>query len=154
MPVPPPPPKQLALLLVIDRFRLRVPQWVGLVALAVALPAGLWMGLGDSRGSAPLGPVPAPVPQVALQTSTFAAFPAMVLSRLPDGVDLQRKPPCDPDAEEAIGGWCWIPLRVEKCPVEQGKAFEHEKKCYLRSMRAARAPTTGDPHTAPVAGQD
>lgn len=154
MPIPTPPPKQLALLLAIDRFRLRVPQWVGLVALAVLVPSGAWMALGDSRTAPPVGPVPAPVPQVGLQANTFAAFPSIALARLPDGLDMQRKPPCDPDAEEAIGGWCWIPLRVEKCPVENGKAFEHEKKCYLRSMRAARPPSSGEPRSFPVASPE
>lgn len=147
----PPPPKPLLLSLAIDRLRLSVPQWAGLVVLAVLVPGGLWLGLADSRTTLPAGPMPAPVPQVALQASAFAAFPSVALGRLPDGVEMQRKPPCDPDAEEAIGGWCWIPLRVEKCPVENGKAFEHEKKCYLRSMRAARSPTTGEPHVTPVA---
>lgn len=153
--MPPPPLKQLPLLLVIDRFRLRVPQWVGLVVLAVAVPTGLWAGLGDSRRLPPTAPVPSPTsPPMDLQTSTYAPYPLVMatLGRLPDGVDTQRKPPCDPDAEEAIGGWCWIPLAVEKCPTDKGKAFEHNGKCYLRALRAARSPTTGEPRPFPVAG--
>lgn len=150
MPVPPPPPKQLALLLVIDRFRIRLPPWVGLTALAVLVPSGVWMGLGDSRGTPTVGPVPVG-PQVELQASTAAAFPPVVamLNRLPDGVDTQRKPPCDPEMEHAIGGWCWIPLDTKPCP--KGKAWEHEGRCYLRALRAARSPTTGEPRTVPVA---
>jgi hypothetical protein len=91
------------------------------------------------------------VPQVALQSSTWAPSPPVfaMLGRLPDGVETQRKPPCDPDAEASIGGWCWIPLDAKPCP--KGKAFEHEGKCYLRALRAARAPTTGAPSTPPVA---
>lgn len=147
----PPPPKQLLLSLFVDKLHLKVPQWA--LVVAVLLPSGVWYALGDSRGT-PLGaPVPMPVPQVPLQASAFAVFPPSVatLGALPDGVEMQRKPPCDPDAEEAIGGWCWIPLNVAKCPVEKGKAFEHEKKCYLRSFRAARAPTTGEPRPLGVA---
>lgn len=152
MPIPPPPPKQLALSLLIERLHLKVPQWAGLVVLAVVLPTGAWVALGDSRGTPPVGPVPTPAsPPVAFQSSTASAFPPVLamVGRLPQGSETQKKPPCDPDLEEAIGEWCWIPLDAKPCP--ERKAFEHNGKCYIRALRAARAPSSGEPHLAPVA---
>lgn len=161
LPLPPPhqepprptPPATLRLWLKDLRFSLSWPAMLGLAVIVALAPATVEV---LTRPLAAPGPSPLPHPQVPLQVSTYAplALAVTALGRLPPGVETQRKPPCDPDAEEAIGGWCWIPLDVEKCPVEKGKAFEHEGKCYLRALRAERPPTTGEPTRLPVAGSE
>lgn len=153
--MPLPPPKQVVLSLVIDRLRLTVPQWVGLVLLAVLVPSGVWMGLGDSRGTSPTGPVPAPVPQVPLLSSTPSSLPvlAMVMPGTlpPPGPNQLRAGKCDKRAAEVeLNGGCWIQT-ITQPPCPDGIQWEHEGRCWRPVAPAARAPTTGDPRTAPVA---
>lgn len=153
--MPLPPPKQVVLSLVIDRFRLTVPQWVGLVLLAVLVPSGVWMGLGDSRGTSPAGPVPAPVPQVPLLSSTPSNLPvlAMVMPGTlpPPGPNQLRAGKCDDRGSEvAINGGCWV-ATDKKPPCPEGIQWEHDGRCWRPVAPAARAPTTGEPRTAPVA---
>jgi hypothetical protein len=156
MPIPPPPPRQLALSLAVDRFRLKVPQWVGLVVLALALPTGAWMALGDSRGSPPVGPVPLPVPQVPLLSSTPAALPMLAVAlpgKLPPpGPNQLRAGKCDKRAAQVeINGGCWVKTETPP-PCPEGIQWEHETRCWLPAALAKPAPTTGEPSTAPVAG--
>lgn len=151
----PPPPKPLLLSLAIDRLRLSVPQWVGLVVLAVLVPSGLWMGLGDSRGGSPGGPVPAPVPQVPLLASTPSAIHA--LTRVlpgalpPPGPNQLRAGKCDSRAAAVeINGGCWLKTEtLPPCP--EGIQWEHEKRCWLPVAEAKPVPTTGEPRVPGVA---
>ncbi len=155
MPIPTPPPRQLALSLLIERLHLKVPQWAGLVALAVLLPSGAWMALGDSKGMPPTGPVPAPVPQVPLLSSAPAAFP--VLARAlpgalpPPGPNQLRAGKCNKNgAEVELNGGCWLQTTTEP-PCPRGIQWEHEGKCWRPVAPTARMPTTGEPSTQPVA---
>lgn len=159
IPLPPPhqeppsrptPPATIRLWLKDLRFTLTWPVVLGLAVILALAPATVEVLLRPSA------PAPLPRPEMPLQQSTYAPFQLAVnpLGRLPEGIETQRKPPCDPDAEEAIGGWCWIPLDVDTCPVEKRKAFEHNGKCYLRALRAERPPTTGEPRPMPVAAPE
>jgi hypothetical protein len=156
MPIPPPPPRQLALSLFVKHLHLRVPQWVGLVALAVLVPSGAWMALGDSRSPSPVGPVPAPVPQAPLQAWTSGAMPIRALAvvapgKLPPPLPSQKTVGCDDDlGEKALEGGCWMPTDKEP-PCPKWKLWEHEGRCWRPIPKSARAPTTGEPRTHSVA---
>jgi hypothetical protein len=155
MPVPLPPSRKLVLSLIIEKLHLRVPQWVGLVVLALLIPSGAWMALGDSRGAPPTGPLPVPVPQVPLLSSTPSQLPALAMvlpgSLPPPGPNQLRSGKCDKRAAhvERSGG-CWVKTETPPpCPV--GIQWEHEGRCWLPVAEAKPMPTTGEPRTTPVA---
>jgi hypothetical protein len=155
VPIPTPPPRQLALSLVIERLRLTVPQWVGLVVLAVLVPSGAWMALGDSRGPPLTAPTPVPVPQVPVLVSTPAALPmlAMVLPGVipPPGPNQLRAGKCDRrGAEVELNGGCWMQTTTAP-PCPEGVQWEHNGKCWRPVGLAREVPTTGEPRTLPVA---
>ena len=152
----PPPAKPLLLSLLIERLRLDVPQWA--VVLAILTPGGAWMALGDSRTSSPTGPVPAPVPQVPLLSTTPAALshvPQMWVSALPrPGPNQLRAGKCDKRAAHVeLNGGCWIKTETPR-PCPEGIQWEHDGKCWLPVAEARPVPTTGEPRAAPVAGQE
>jgi hypothetical protein len=158
VPIPPPPQRQLLLSLFIERLHLKVPQWVGLVILLVALPTGLWAGLGDSRSPPPLAPLPAPVPQVPLLASTPAVLSvlAMVLPGTlpPPGPNQLRAGKCDKRAAQVeLSGGCWVQTTTPP-PCPDGIQWLHEKRCWLPVAEAKPVPTTGEPRTATVAGPE
>lgn len=156
MPIPP-PAKQILLSLLIEKLHLRVPQWVGLVVLAISIPTGAWMALGDSRGGLPatVPPETPPAWSVGIQGPALGSLATAAIAELPVAIHSQRVPPCDPDLERPIRGACWVPVDVEPCP--RGKAYVHDNgpgadgKCYARAMKAARSPTSGDPRSGSVA---
>lgn len=157
MPIPTPPPWQLVLSILVDRLRLRlhIPRGAFVAVLLVLVPSGAWVALGDSRGAPPVGPVPAPVPQVPLLSSTPAALPvlAMVLPGTlpPPGPNQIRAGKCDKRAAEVeLNGGCWIKTETPP-PCPEGIQWEHAGRCWRPVAPAARAPTTGEPRTAPVA---
>lgn len=156
----PPPPKQIVLSLVVKHLHLKVPQWVGLVVLAIALPTGAWMALGDSRGGPLVGPLPLPVPQVPLQgwttSATMDVATLVLAATVPDkpGPNQKRAGTCDPGRSEvAIGGGCWVKTDHPR-PCPEGKQWEYQGRCWLPVAEAKPVPTTGDPRPAPVAGPD
>jgi serine/threonine protein kinase len=57
----------------------------------------------------------------------------------------QRRPPCDPDAERAINGGCWIgPITSKKPPC--GTAwYDYDGGCYAPHITAPRQPTSDPP---------
>jgi len=158
VPIPPPPPRQLALSLLIERLHLKVPHGWGLVVLAVLVPSGVWVGLGDSRGLPPLAPVPAPVPQVPLLSSTPAALPvlAMVLPGTlpPPGPNQLRAGQCDKRAAAVeVNGGCWLKTETPP-PCPEGIQWEHAGRCWLPLAAAKPVPTTGEPRPAPIAAPE
>lgn len=158
MPIPPPPPRQLVLSLLIERLHLKVPQWVGIVILAVALPTGIWAGLGDSRGLPPLAPVPAPVPHVPLLSSTPAALPVLTMvlpgTLPPPGPNQLRAGKCNArGAEVELNGGCWLKTETPP-PCPEGIQWEHEGRCWRPVALAKPVPTTGEPRPAPVAAPE
>ena len=92
---------------------------------------------------------------VDLHSVVLASAAGAHAGALPEALPDQRKPPCDPDLERELRGACWLPMAVERCP--PGKAFLNDQgpradgKCYTRSMRAARSPTSGEPRTGSIA---
>lgn len=153
MPNTQPPPRQPLSLL----MHLKVPQWVGLVVLALLVPSGLWMGLGDSRSLPPSAPTPIPAPQVPLQESTpTGALPtlaAILPGKLPSpGPNQKRSGTCDPErAQVELSGGCWVETKTRP-PCPRGKQWEHDGRCWLPVADAKPVPTTGEPRPFPVAG--
>jgi hypothetical protein len=153
--IPPPPPRQLVLSLAIERLRLVVPPWIGVVILAVALPTGLWAALGDSRGLPPIAPVPAPAPQVPLLSSAPAALPVLAMATVgtlpPPGPNQLRAGKCNPrGAEVEINGGCWLKTETPP-PCPEGIQWEHDGRCWRPVAEAKPVPTTGEPRHAGVA---
>jgi hypothetical protein len=135
-----------------ERVRLTVPQFVALVGMALVIGLPLAASYLAGQESVAVRPAPAPleeepVPQVwATDTApSFGMLARTLPGKLPPADPRQRRPPCDPDMEEAIDGVCWVPLALAHCPVEKGKAFEHNGKCYGRALQPARVPSTGEP---------
>lgn len=152
MPNTQPPPRQPLSLL----MHLRVPQWVGLVVLALLVPSGLWMGLGESRPRAAVAPAPLPAPEVPLQESTPTGTLPTLASVLPNalprpGPNQKRSGTCDEErAQVEINGGCWVETKTPP-PCPRGKQWEYEGRCWLPVADAKPIPTTGEPRTLPVA---
>lgn len=152
MPAPLPPTGNLAISLVVGRFRsmagglvrLKAPGAVvlGLAAL-ILVPAQLQQG-----------PLPAPMPQVPLQVASVGAVPHAFASVVqgglpPPGPNQKRAEDCDPEHFEAHNGGCW--LATDKRPPCPKGQWEHERRCWFPVAHAARVPTSGEPHRVPVA---
>jgi hypothetical protein len=153
--IPTPPAKQLVLSLLVKDLRVNVPQWVGLVVLAVALPTGVWMSLGDFRTPSPAGPIPAPVPQVPLLSSTPTPLAALSMALPgalpPPGPNQIRAGKCDKRAAQVeISGGCWVKTETPP-PCPEGIQWEHKGRCWLPVAEAKPVPTTGEPTPQPVA---
>lgn len=157
MPIPP-PPREFVLSLIVRDLRVRVPRWVGLIVLTLALPTGLWAALGDSRSIPPLGPIPTPGPQVPLLTATPAVLPVLAMAlpgKLPPpGPNQLRAGKCDKRAAAVeVNGGCWLKTETPP-PCPEGIQWEHEGRCWLPLAAAKPMPTTGEPRTAPVAAPE
>lgn len=92
---------------------------------------------------------------VDLRPALLSSVGSAVTGALPSPLEGQRRPPCDQEVERELRGACWVPVAVDRCP--KGKAFVNDEgpasdgRCYIRSMQAARAPTSGDVQRASVA---
>lgn len=150
VPILPPPPATLT----IKDLRLSVPMLaiallVGAAVLLIRYPEQPQLRAEHRQQEV------APAWAVDVHPALLASIGAVVAGALPAPLEGQQRPPCDPDLQRELRGACWVPVDVPRCP--KGKAFVNDEgsqadgKCYARAMRAAGAPTSGEPRQAAVA---
>lgn len=158
MPPPPPTPPPFSLRLALKDLNLNVtaPVAVVLALILVGVPRAFdavkdWAVPAESAVQDP-----DPGWAVDARGTALATLATAALNELPPATPMQRVPPnCDPDLERPLRGACWVPVDVSPCP--KGKAYVNDKgpeadgKCYARGMKAARAPTSGEPRPHAIA---
>ncbi len=147
--------------------------WPGWASTAVAaLGGGLVAGAilllaihGSSERPAPVPswepspPLAQPAPEfpdggvgeealASVQDVPKAVYPAMLSLGRPMPASPypgQRHPPCDPRAERAINGGCWLgPFKGQEPPCGD-RMFDYKGECYMASYNAPTTPTSEDP---------
>jgi hypothetical protein len=111
---------------------------------ALALGAGLWLGMGTQSRGAPIPPLadaglpPDFLSDGAEESPTGIAYP------LPDKpYSNQVTPPCRSKAiHVAINGGCWVEL-AHRPPCED--SAEYQGKCYIPVVKAPRPPQSVSP---------
>lgn len=156
MPAPLPPTGNLVVSLIIGKAKALAGGRVHIVAPGAVVLGALAVWLVPSQLQSPGLPLPAPVPQVPLQTASVGAVPHVLASvtvgRLPPpGPNQKRSGQCDEEqAQVELNGGCWVATeRPPPCP--RGKLWEHEGKCWTPVAVLPREPTSGDARYGNVA---
>lgn len=155
MPKPPIPPPPQPLTLSIKDLKLSLPLFAFALLVGGAVVLIRYPDQPHQAMQPPTNAEAPPAWAVDLSPTVLSSMRAAASGALPEPLEGQRRPPCDPDLERELRGACWIPVAVERCP--PGKAFVNDSgpradgKCYSRSMQAARGPTSGEPRTGSIA---
>jgi hypothetical protein len=117
--------------------------WTTLVSVTVFFGS---LAYAPSRGDL----LPQPYNHTPLLESTPASAPntigkAILGTTIPDEPFPTQLTKCDSRfAQVEIKGGCWVKTETQP-PCPEGYQWEWKKACWLPALRAARAPTTGDP---------
>lgn len=122
-----------------------------ILGLWVALMVGIMVSPSQRRQPQQVTPMEAPVPLQEWTTADAGRWVAsLVPGKLPAPDPRQLRDGCKESlGQHMLKGACWQLLAVPPpCPLSDG-AFEHDDgRCYVRVLKAAAIPTSGDirPH--------
>lgn len=148
-PPPTPEPRPLSFIFSAERVKLALtsPALVlGILALALVPGAMEWLRPArQPQLQAPALPAWSP-------TDAGALLARMLPGKLPPPGEGWKTNGCDSDlGEQERNGACWMETKVPP-PCPSGKLWEDEGRCWRPIPKTARAPTSGEPQRASVAG--